>query len=48
MSLQAFVIGMIATPDAKLRAADVARLADKYEISPDVAAFFLRCWLGRG
>jgi len=45
--LTPFLIAMLRTPRAALRNADPAKLAAKYGIRPEWAAWYLSDWIGR-
>ena len=45
--LTPFLLAMLRTPRAALTRADPAKLAAKYDIRPDWAAFYLNDWIGR-
>lgn len=45
--LTAFIIGMLKTPSAKLAAADITKLADRYGIPIETAAGYIAIQVGR-
>lgn len=47
VGLTPFLLAMIRTPVDRLTRADPARLAAKYEIPADTAAFYLQAWVNR-
>lgn len=47
MGLTAYIVAMMRAPVDKLAGADIGKLADKYGIAEDVAAWYLAQWLTR-
>lgn len=47
MGLTAYLIAMMRAPVDKLAGADVVKLADKYGIGEDLAAWYLEQWRKR-
>lgn len=45
--LTPFLINMMKAPDTAMVKADVERLAAKYDVPPDYAAWYIRNWLSR-